>query len=204
MSDLRDHWERVHRESSEYVVSWFQQIPVVSLELIDACGLPPTAGILDVGGGTSRVVDFLLERGYRDLTVLDVSQEALRTTRQRIGADRDEVQWLQQDIMEFDPSRQWHLWHDRAVFHFLTDPEQRTQYREALARAIPSGGHVIIATFALTGPERCSGQFVMRYDAEALQAEFGDRYELVETRSEQHETPSGSSQDFAYCLFRII
>ena len=203
MSDLRGHWERVHRGSSEYEVSWFQQVPAISLELIGACGLQPTAGILDVGGGTSRVVDSLLELGYHDITVLDVSQEALSTTRHRIGADRNEVQWLQQDVTEFDPSRQWDLWHDRAVFHFLTDPEERLQYREALAKAVPSGGHVIIATFAMTGPERCSGRFVMRYDTETMQAELGDRYELVETRSEQHVTPSGAEQDFTYCRFQV-
>lgn len=202
MSDVRDRWEHVHREHSEHEVSWFQQVPVVSLELIDACGLPSTVGVLDVGGGTSRLVDFLLERGYHDLTVLDVSQEALRQARQRVGADRDEVQWLQQDVTKFYPSRQWDVWHDRALFHFLTDPGQRARYREALARAVPSGGHVIIATFGMTGPERCSGQSVMRYDAEAMQTEFGDRYELVETRSERHETPSGAVQDFAYCRFR--
>jgi len=203
VEDWRGHWERIYREKQDTEVSWYQRSPEVSLGLIDACGIESSAGIIDVGGGISTLVDALLARGHSDLTVLDISQEALKRTRQRMGSTGDDVQWLRQDVTDFSPGRRWDVWHDRAVFHFLVDDDRRRGYREALRDAAKPGGHVIIATFAMTGPERCSGQYVMRYDQETLQEELGAGYELVETKPEQHETPSGSVQDFTYCRFRV-
>lgn len=203
MEDWRGPWERIYREQQDTEVSWYQRSLEVSLGLIEACGIAASAGIIDVGGGTSRLVDALLARGHSDLTVLDISQEALKRTRHRLGSTDDDVQWLRQDVTDFRPRRTWDLWHDWAVFHFLVDPDRRTGYREALREAVKPGGHVIIATFAMTGPERCSGQRVMRYDHETMQEELGSEYVLVETKPEQHETPSGSLQDFTYCRFRV-
>jgi SAM-dependent methyltransferase len=203
VEDARGHWERIYREKQETEVSWYQRSPEVSLDLIDACSIPASAGIIDVGGGTSRLVDALLARRHTDLTVLDISQEALERTRRRLGSPAGDVKWLQQDVTCFRPTRTWDVWHDRAVFHFLVDPDHRVAYRNALGEAVKSGGYVIIATFALSGPERCSGQYVMRYDHETMQEELGAGYELIETRYEQHETPSGAVQDFTYCRFRV-
>jgi len=203
VEDWRGHWERIYREKQDTEVGWYQHSPEVSLGLIEACGATASAGIIDVGGGTSRLVDALLARKHTDLTVLDISEEALQRSRRRLGSTGDDVRWLRQDVTDFRPARTWDVWHDRAVFHFLVDPDRRMGYRKALQEAVKPGGHVIIATFAMTGPERCSGQHVMRYDDETLQEELGAGYELVETKSEQHETPSGSVQDFTYCRFRV-
>jgi trans-aconitate methyltransferase len=203
VEDWRGHWERIYREKSDTEVSWYQSSPEVSLSLIEACCVTPRAAIIDVGGGTSGLVDALLAQGHSDLTVLDISQEALKRTRQRLGSTGDDIRWLQQDVTHFRPARTWDVWHDRAVFHFLVDPDRRMGYREALREAVKPGGQVIIATFAMTGPERCSGQYVMRYDHETMQEELGTGYELLETKPEQHETPSGSVQDFTYCRFRV-
>ena len=169
-----------------------------------SCQLDPTAGIIDVGGGTSSLVDELLAAGGSNLAVLDISSIAIEQTRYRLRSDADRVEWYTTDVTEFDPPRQFGLWHDRAVFHFLTDAGDRTSYRQSLLKAVKPDGYVIVATFALDGPKRCSGLDVVRYSPESLGSELVQQFELIESRPEIHRTPSGGEQKFVYCLFRRV
>ena len=182
-------------------MSWYQPDPAMSLALIDRLRVPKGAPIIDIGGGASLLVDRLLARGHTDLTVLDVSSTALEIARRRLG-DPTPVRWLHEDILTWQPDRRYALWHDRAVFHFLTDPADRHAYVERVMRSVRPGGHVIVATFAEDGPEKCSGLPVMRYQPETLHAEFGDAFLLVEHEKEAHHTPSGTVQQFVYCYCR--
>ncbi|WP_240480981.1 class I SAM-dependent methyltransferase [Ectothiorhodospira sp. BSL-9] len=172
------------------------------MDWIRQLNLPPSASIIDVGGGTSRLVDELLAAGHDDLTVLDLSQQALETSRARLGDAGGRVSWLAQDITEADlPPARFDLWHDRAVFHFLTDPSHRQAYVERLQQSVRPGGRVIMATFADTGPERCSGLPVMRYGPESLHVALGEDLRLLRHASEHHTTPTGAVQHFNFCLF---
>lgn len=201
-ADRRDHWTRVYEDKAPSAVSWFQPEPEPSLRALDRCGATPDLAFVDVGGGASNLVDALLKRGWRDLTVLDIAPSALDAARDRLGPAAEQVTWQVADITAWQPSRQYDVWHDRAVFHFLTEPEQREAYRRALSSGLAPDGLVIIATFALDGPERCSGLPVQRYDAAMLSAELGDGFRLVESWREEHVTPWGSSQAFTWCAFR--
>lgn len=184
-------------------MSWFQPHAEPSLDLIERAGSARDAAIIDVGGGASTLVDDLLARGYRDLTVLDLSAAALAAAQVRLGDEARRVNWVEADITEADlPAQRYHLWHDRAVFHFLTDAAQRQAYVGRVLHAVKPGGHVIVATFAEDGPDRCSGLPVMRYGADALHAEFGAPFELLEHRRETHRTPGGAEQQFVYCYCR--
>lgn len=194
------HWDNVYTTKPPDTVSWYQAVPRLSLDLIRECAAPP-ATVLDVGGGASYLVDHLLAAGYR-VGVLDISQAALAITRARLGARADDVAWFVGDVTEFASNNAWDVWHDRAVFHFLTDPAQRKTYVKSLERATKSGSFVIIATFGPEGPERCSGLPVQRYSPEALAAELGPSYRLVKTEWNDHKTPSGGSQQFIYCVFQ--
>ncbi len=196
------HWQQVHTSKDEQTVSWFEAVPQVSLDLIQATGIGPDAAIIDVGGGTSRLVDTLLDEGFRDLTVLDVSREALAKSKARLGARGASVQWLTADVTIWQPARRYDLWHDRATLHFLTAPEERAAYAERVLRAVKPGGHVIIATFAPDGPERCSGLPVVRHDATSLSALLGTSFELVDTGRHEHTTPAGALQHFQFSRFR--
>lgn len=198
----RSHWDKVYGGKSPTEASWYQPRPVLSLELIRSCQLDPTAGIIDVGGGTSSLVDELLAAGGSNLAVLDISTIAIEHTRYRLESNADLVEWYTIDVTEFDPPRQFGLWHDRAVFHFLTDASDRTSYRRSLLEAVKPQGYAIVATFALDGPKRCSGLDVVRYSPESLGSELGQQFELVESRPEIHRTPSGGEQKFVYCVFR--
>ena len=202
MPDPREHWQHVYTTRLETEVSWFQATPSLSLELIQSVGAVDQIAILDVGGGASRLVDVLLDHGCTDVTVLDVSEAALSATWARLGSHAAGVQWIAADATLWDPPRQYDLWHDRAAFHFLTDANDRAAYVERLTTALASGGHAIIATFALDGPERCSGLPVVRYDAAMLATTLGNGFTLVDTRREDHRTPMGTSQRFQYCVFR--
>lgn len=199
--DRKAHWETLYRTRRDDRVSWFQPSPDLSLQLIEATGIARDAPIIDVGGGASRLVDGLLSAGYRDVSVLDLAGAALRLSQQRLGARQRQVQWFEQDVTRFAPPRRFALWHDRAVFHFLTDPDDRERYLRVLARAVRPGGHVIIAAFAPDGPERCSGLEVVRYDPAGLAATLGHGFELVESLEEAHRTPAGKVQKFGYCRF---
>ena len=199
------HWEGVYSKKKSTEVSWYQQHPEHSLELIKATGVDLSASIIDIGGGASTLVDFLLEAGYQNLTVLDIAHGAIEQARSRLGRSKikwaDKVEWLEQDITEFKTDRCFDVWHDRAVFHFLTDADDRLRYVEAMSNALKPGGHAVVATFNPDGPEKCSGLDVVRYSPETLSAIFGEGFQLVETRSEKHKTPGGASQSFVYCRF---
>jgi SAM-dependent methyltransferase len=201
--DSRAHWERVYSAKATDHVSWFQPHADNSLQLIRGTGLARNAAIIDVGGGASTLVDDLLHDGYTTLTVLDLSSAALEAARMRIGKLAATVQWIEADITAAPlPAHAYDLWHDRAVFHFLTSASERHAYVEAVLHAVKPGGHVIVATFAEDGPEQCSGLPVMRYRAGELHAEFGGDFELLEHRKEDHHTPFGTVQKFVYCYCR--
>lgn len=202
--DIKAHWEHVCSGKKLTEVSWYQQHPQYSLELIKATGLDVSAHIIDTGGGASTLVDHLLDEGYQDLTVLDIAHGAIEQARTRLGARADKVTWLEQDITTFSPERAYDLWHDRAVFHFLTDQLERSSYVRILSRALKPGAHAIIASFGLDGPEKCSGLDVVRYSPEAISAVLGDNFELVETSTELHITPNAAVQDFVYCRFKRV
>ena len=202
--DSKGYWEAVYRSKRFADVSWFQATPTISLELIGRAAPDSSARIIDVGGGASTLVDGLLERGYKDLTVLDVSDTALAKARGRLGDAASRVRWLSADALTVElPGAQYDLWHDRAVFHFLIDVVDRNAYITQVRRALRQGGYVLIATFAEDGPTTCSGLPVARYSADALHAEFDGGFEFVESVREQHRTPSGSLQSFVYCLCRF-
>jgi SAM-dependent methyltransferase len=198
----REHWENVHRTTAATRASWFQEVPELSLALMDAAGVTSDARVIDVGGGASQLVDHLLDRGFRDLTVLDISGSALDESRRRLGTRADLVDWVEADITVAAPHGRFDLWHDRAVFHFLTGADERRAYVEALGSCLAPRAHLLVATFAEDGPQRCSGLDVVRYSPELLHSTLGTGVELITSRSEQHRTPSGSAQSFVYCLFR--
>lgn len=196
------HWDAVFAGRDEDRVSWFQATPEPSLELIARTGAGMAAAIVDVGGGASRLVDALVARGYRDVTVLDLAPAALAAARARLGAGAERVRWVVADITAWEPARRHDLWHDRAAFHFLTEAADRAAYLARLRRGLAEGGHAIIGTFAPDGPERCSGLPVMRYDAEGLARELGAGFTLIESRRHAHLTPAGMVQQFQFSLFR--
>ena len=191
------HWDRAYERPAD-AVSWYQPSAQTSLELVSAAQVSPEQPIVDVGGGASTLVDGLIEHGYRDITVLYVAQKSLDVARVRLGAAAEAVSWVVADITTWQPERAYGCWHDRAVFHFLTEPADRDAYRLCLARAVEPGGSIIIATFAEDGPERCSGLPVRRYSARQLEDEFRQVARLAESRHEQHRTPSGGTQSFVF------
>jgi SAM-dependent methyltransferase len=201
--DPREHWQNVYLTRRETEVSWFQETPTLSLELIRSVAPMPRSAIIDVGGGTSRLVDALLRDGFEVVSVLDVSETALSAAKARLGMDAARVQWIVADVTGWEPPQRYDIWHDRAAFHFLTEERDRAAYLERLVRALQPGGHAIIATFALDGPERCSGLPVVRYDAEGLGQVLGERFELLDTRRQDHCTPAGVAQRFQYSVFRL-
>lgn len=200
----KTHWEQVYSTKLVTEVSWFQEHSEVSLDLIDRSGVGTGGAIIDVGGGASRLVDDLLAKGYQDLTVLDVSAAALSIAKQRLGTHAEAVNWLEADITSVVlPRRRFDLWHDRAVFHFLTEGADRARYVQAVRDSVRPGGHVIVAAFGPDGPTKCSGLPVVRYDPERLHDELGPGFERIEHATEDHRTPSGAVQRFVYCHFRI-
>jgi SAM-dependent methyltransferase len=202
MVDRRQHWETVYRSKAAGDVSWFQPHAASSLRLIGGCA-DRDAHIIDVGGGASVLVDDLLNAGYRNLSVLDLAESALAASRARLGARAQSVQWIAGDITRAElPAARYGVWHDRAVFHFLTDPADRAHYVEQVLKSVKPGGHVIIAAFGPGGPLQCSGLDVMRYAPEALHAEFGAPFRLLRHETEIHQTPSGQEQEFVYCYCR--
>ncbi|MBW4436439.1 MAG: class I SAM-dependent methyltransferase [Pleurocapsa minor GSE-CHR-MK-17-07R] len=197
---MKAHWENVYTSKPSDNVSWYQDYPTLSLEFIKNAGLPPQAAIIDVGAGASKLADYLIEAGYRDITLLDISEAALHVTRQRLSSAQVQIDWLVGDITTLPLQRQrYDVWHDRAVFHFLTEEDQKRRYIEQVKHALKPGGHVILATFAVDGPQQCSGLNTERYDAAALHALFGSPFTLISSVQETHITPWQGEQRFVYC-----
>lgn len=200
---VKMHWEAIHRAKAASQLSWYQQRASMSIDFITHTGVDRSSRIIDIGGGISTLVDALLAQGFTCLTVLDVSGSALQAARQRLGESASRVAWIEADITQvLLPEQAYSVWHDRAVFHFLTRADDRQRYLNALRRSLRPGGHAIVATFALDGPSKCSGLEVARYSAESLASEFGNGFALLDSAKESHITPSGAEQRFLYCHFR--
>ncbi|MEV0273660.1 class I SAM-dependent methyltransferase [Hamadaea sp. NPDC050747] len=199
--DTAQHWRRTYDTKGVDEVSWYQTDPAVSLRLLTAAGLSPASRVLDVGGGASVLADRLLDAGIGDVTVLDIADSALSAARTRLGERAGAVTWLVRDVLAWNPEPRYDLWHDRAVFHFLTDPADRDRYRRVLAAGLAPGGHVVIGTFAADGPQSCSGLPVARYDADQLAAQFPG-FEPIESAREEHHTPWDSVQPFTWLVLR--
>lgn len=198
------HWETIYRTKAPDAVSWYRRHLEVSLGLIERAAGSRSAAIIDVGGGESTLVDDLIERGFDNIGVLDISPTALDATKKRLGPDGERVRWLAADITRVSlPRHSVDVWHDRAVFHFLTDAEDRAAYVRNVLDAMRPSGHVIVSTFGPEGPTRCSGLDVIRYDGESLHAEFGASFRLIESSKELHYTPWGAGQQFLYCYCRV-
>jgi trans-aconitate methyltransferase len=200
--NLKNHWETVYVTKDENEVSWFQDDPAPSLALIEQLHPGPDSEIIDIGCGASRLIDGLMERGFRRLTALDISAAALDLATLRIGRRASEVRWIVADVTEWEPPRRFDIWHDRAAFHFLVEEADRAAYIARLKEALVPGGYAIIATFAADGPDKCSGLPVHRYDAAGLATELGAEFTLVESRSHDHVTPWNSRQSFQFSIFR--
>jgi 2-polyprenyl-3-methyl-5-hydroxy-6-metoxy-1,4-benzoquinol methylase len=202
--DAKTHWEKVYKTKAPDAVSWYCPHLETSLALIERAGAGPSSAVIDVGGGESTLADDLLSRGFENITVLDISETAIEVCRRRMGAAADRIHWIIADVTstELNPLA-YDVWHDRAVFHFLTEQEQRAAYVRNVARSVKPGGHVIISTFGPEGPMKCSGLDVIRYDADSLHGQFGVHFRLVESSQELHQTPSGTTQQFLYCYCRV-
>lgn len=196
-----DHWNDVYRTKPESECSWYDPDATESLALFDALRIRSDAAVIDVGAGASHLVDALIDRSFADVTVLDISEEALSVTRARLGPKATTVTWIASDLLAWRPERTFEVWHDRAVLHFLVDPAERARYRATLEAAIPAEGHVIVGTFAPDGPDRCSGLPVVRYDDRGLSETVGPEFELLHTRRHEHRTPSGAVQPFTWAAF---
>lgn len=201
----KSHWESVYRTKSAEAVSWYAPHLNASLQYIRRAAPALDAAIIDVGGGESTLVDDLLAAGYAKLTVLDISATALHATRRRLGAAGEGVNWLAADVLEANlPAAAFDIWHDRAVFHFLTRDEQRRRYVEQVLHALKPGGFAIVGSFGPQGPDKCSGLPVSRYSADELHDTFGEPFQLLDSHIEQHTTPRGTQQQFVYCFCRRV
>ena len=202
--DTHTHWEKIYTEKAPDAVSWYRPHLEASLALIDQAAAGSSAAVIDVGGGESTLVDDLLARGYESITVLDISQTAIDANKKRLGTASERVHWVVADITKVDlEASAYDVWHDRAVFHFLTSPSERVAYVRQVAHAVKPGGHVIVSTFGPEGPTKCSGLEVVRYDAESLHREFGVHFHLLGSSKELHRTPFGTVQQFLYCYCRV-
>jgi 2-polyprenyl-3-methyl-5-hydroxy-6-metoxy-1,4-benzoquinol methylase len=201
-AERQAHWQNVYQTKAEDEVSWFQSSPTISLDLIRATGVSRDASIVDIGAGASRLIDALVEAGFTALTALDLSESALAVAKARLADRAATVDWFVGDVTTWQPSRTYDVWHDRAAFHFLTDTGDQLTYANCVQQAVRPGGHVIIATFALDGPERCSGLPVVRHDQSSIGRLLGDSFELAESLREDHHTPNGAIQRFQFSRFR--
>lgn len=202
MLERQSHWQNVYQTKGERDVSWFQESPTISLDLIRATGIGTEASIIDIGGGASRLVDALLADDFRSVSVLDVSEKALAASRDRLGPRAKHVTWIVADVTAWRPDKNYDLWHDRAAFHFLTDPGDRAAYAACVRNVVRPGGHVIIGSFAPDGPERCSGLPVVRHDAASIGEVLGPSFKLIESRRHDHQTPGGTLQRFQFSRFQ--
>jgi SAM-dependent methyltransferase len=197
----KQHWEQVYGAKTPEQLTWYQATPKLSLEMVADAALPYSAAIIDVGGGASTLADHLLDQGYLDVSVLDIASSALAAAEARLGARAGDIHWIEGDILEVELPRRYDLWHDRAVLHFMVDELERERYVTAVRAALKVGGHLIVATFATTGPTRCSNLDVVRYAPAELSAVLGRGFHLVRSEAETHVTPWGSAQEFVFCHF---
>ena len=197
----KTHWNKVYADKTADRVTWYQAKPQQSLDMIAATGVPVDGPIIDVGGGASLLVDRLCEQGYTDISILDVSASAIAHVRDRLADRAGDVRMYEADVTAFEPQRRFVLWHDRAVFHFLTSEKDRDRYVRVLERALRPGGHLIIMTFAVDGPQKCSGLDIVQYDAEKIKSVLGTSFDLAQTGHETHITPAGNQQKFAWFRF---
>ncbi|WP_370899477.1 class I SAM-dependent methyltransferase [Chryseobacterium gossypii] len=202
MTDInrKEHWETVYETKNPDQVSWTQEKPETSLSFITSLGLGKEARIIDIGGGDSLLVDFLLEEGFQNITVLDISSGALEKAKKRLGNKAEKVNWIVSDITDFEPDETYDLWHDRAAFHFLTAEEHISRYVDIAEKSISS--FMILGTFSKNGPAKCSGLEITQYDEDSIAARFGNRFEKLQCRTEDHKTPFGTFQNFIFCSFK--
>ena len=202
MHDAMAHWDQIYCEKQPHEVSWTQPLPQTSLGFIRDGGLAKTANIIDVGGGESKLVDFLLEDGFQKISVLDISSQALQKARERLGDKARQVSWIVSDILEFKPKEKFDGWHDRAMFHFLTAEEKIKKYVGLATKHIKSGGFLIMGAFSLNGPDKCSGLNIKQYSPDLLRKLFAEGFELIESGIEDHITPFDTKQNFVFCRFK--
>jgi hypothetical protein len=198
----KNHWESIYKNRSPAQMSWTQDTPQISLNFIHACHLQKNARIIDVGGGESRLVDYLLDSGYADITVLDISANALDRSKKRLGTRAADINWIVEDITEYQTVQLFDCWHDRATFHFLTSPEQISKYAGLAKLYIRENGWLIVGGFSKNGPEKCSGLTVTRYGPDELSMVFSDGFQKIHCEMQDHETPSGTKQNFIFCSFK--
>ena len=199
--DLKAHWENVYQTKRPDEVSWTQAIPETSLKTIQSWNLPKAAAIIDVGGGDSLLADFLLEQGYENITVLDISAAAIERVKLRLGEKASKVKFVVSNVLEFEPSEKFAVWHDRAAFHFLTDPNDIAKYVAITEKYIEPNGKMMIATFSTQGPLKCSGLNIHQYDAQSLQETFSKAFTLTDQHLENHRTPFNTDQNFLFASF---
>lgn len=199
--DRKNHWNTIYGAKAPTELSWYQAHPENSLRLIAASGMGKDDALIDIGGGASLLVDKLVEAGYARVTVLDISAAAIAAAQSRLGKNAASVRWLTQDVRAFAAPEKYAVWHDRAVFHFFTEAADRRAYLDAALAALAPDGQMIVSTFALDGPEKCSNLPVVRYDAASLAKEVGEQFELLESGNETHTTPGGAKQSFTWCRF---
>ena len=196
----KNHWEKVYETKSPSEVSWTQKMPKTSLDYIESFDLPKSFAIIDIGGGDSNLVDHLLALGYENVTVLDISAKAIERAKERLGTLAEKVTWIVSDIFDFQPKMNYAIWHDRAAFHFLTQDSQTEKYLDLVNKAVE--GYLIIATFSENGPVKCSGLEIQQYSEKSLEDQFGQEFDLVESRIEDHKTPFATIQNFVFCVFK--
>ena len=202
MTKEQQHWDKVYSEKQPIEVSWYEPMPEVSLELIKDFQLEKDAAIIDIGGGDSFLAEFLVSRGYTDVTVVDISSKAIERAKERMCEKADEVTWIVADASEFKPEKQFDLWHDRATFHFLTESEKKEHYLQTLKNSVKPGGYVIMATFSDKGPTKCSGLEIQQYSIGDMQKLFTEDFNVLSGKNVDHTTPSGATQKFSFCSFQ--
>lgn len=200
--DRKKHWENVYETKDPNEVSWTQETPKTSLAFIESFGLDKSANIIDIGGGDSKLVDYLLEEGFKHITVLDISEKSLEKAKVRLGEKAKKVTWIVSDILDFEPTKVYDVWHDRAAFHFLTTKEEIEKYKSIVEKAVQ--GYLVIGTFSENGPLKCSGLEISQYSEEKLISTFKNNFEKIDSILEDHETPFGTIQNFLFCSFKKI
>lgn len=202
MENNKSHWNKIYEEKNSTEVSWYEPMPETSLKFIAECKLDKNSAIIDIGGGDSSLVDFLLAKDFTDITVLDVSKKAISRAKARLGDRAEQVKWIISDVLDFVPERKYDLWHDRAAFHFLNEEGQVKKYLEVLEEAVDTGGFVVMSTFSEKGPDKCSGLEVKKYSISNLISLFSESFNMMSCKNVDHRTPSGSVQNFSFCSFK--